>query len=72
MRDCSFAVTLPRFGETPLARSVYIGTENTYTVERYQQALERAMALREKAEVAYQACRDQGAARPGAAASRCR
>lgn len=54
VRDCSFAVTLPRFGETPLARSVYIGTENTYTVERYQEALERAVALREKAEVAYQ------------------
>lgn len=54
VRDCSFAVTLPRFGETPLARSVYIGTENTYTVERYQEALERAVALREKAEAAYQ------------------
>ena len=54
VRDCSFAVTLPRFGETPLARSVYIGTENTYTVERYQEALERAVALREKAETAYQ------------------
>jgi len=47
-------VTLPRFGDTPLARSVYIGTENTYTVERYQEALQRAVALREKAEAAYQ------------------
>ena len=54
VRDCSFAVTLPRFGETPLARSVYIGTENTYTIERYQEALERAVALREKAEAVYQ------------------
>ncbi len=54
VRDCSFAVTLPRFGDTPLARSVYIGTENTYTIERYQEALERAIALREKAEAAYQ------------------
>ena len=54
VRDCSFAVTLPRFGETPLARSVYIGTENTYTVERYQEALVRAVALRGKAETAYQ------------------
>ncbi len=54
VRDCSFAVTLPRFGETPLARSVYIGTENTYTVERYQEALVRAVALREKAEDVYQ------------------
>ncbi|RTL33844.1 MAG: hypothetical protein EKK53_27560 [Burkholderiales bacterium] len=54
VRDCSFAVTLPRFGDTPLARSVYIGTENTYTIERYQEALQRAIALREKAEAAYQ------------------
>jgi hypothetical protein len=54
VRDCSFAVTLPRFGDTPLARSVYIGTENTYTIERYQEALEKAVALREKAELAYQ------------------
>ena len=54
VRDCNFAVTLPRFGETPLARSVYIGTENTYTAERYAEALERAIKLREKAEAAYQ------------------
>lgn len=54
VRDCSFAVTLPRFGETPQARSVYIGTENTYTPERYQEALLQAIALREKAETAYQ------------------
>lgn len=54
VRDCSFAVTLPRFGSTPLARSVYIGTENTYTPERYHEALQRAVALREKAEAAYQ------------------
>lgn len=54
VRDCSFAVTLPRFGEAPLARSVYIGTENTYTIERYTEALQRAVVLREKAELAYQ------------------
>ncbi|PZR19391.1 MAG: hypothetical protein DI538_31195 [Azospira oryzae] len=47
-------MTLPRFGDTPLARSVYIGTENTYTPERYQEALERAIKLREKAETTYQ------------------
>lgn len=54
VRDCSFAVTLPRFGEAPLARSVYIGTENTYTPERYALALARAIKLREKAEASYQ------------------
>jgi hypothetical protein len=54
VRDCSFAVTLPRFGKTPLARSVYIGTENTYSIERYQEALGRAIELRTQAEESYQ------------------
>lgn len=54
VRDCSFAVTLPRFGEAPLARSVYIGTENTYTPERYVESLARAVKLRELAEASYQ------------------
>ncbi len=53
VRDCSFAVLLPRFGQAPLRRSVYIGTENTYTVAKYQAALERAVALRQRAEEAY-------------------
>ncbi|MBV8604463.1 MAG: hypothetical protein JO224_07240 [Pelomonas sp.] len=53
VRDCSFAVSLPRFGERPAGRSVYIGTENTYTPARYAEALARAVALREKAEAAY-------------------
>jgi len=54
VRDCSFAVSLPRFGGAPRGRSVYIGTENTYTVEKYQAALAKAVALREEAEEAYQ------------------
>jgi hypothetical protein len=53
VRDCSLAVLLPRFGETPLRRSVYIGTENTYSDEKYREALERAIALRQRAEEAY-------------------
>jgi hypothetical protein len=54
VRDCSFAVSLPNFGGTPRGRSVYIGTENTYTIEKYQAALAKAVELREKAEAAYQ------------------
>ena len=50
VRDCSFAVSLPTFGATPRGRSVYIGTENTYTVEKYQIALAKAIELREQAE----------------------
>jgi hypothetical protein len=54
VRDCSLSVSLPRFGDSPLRRSVYIGTENTYNVERYKAALERAIEMRRNAEAAYQ------------------
>jgi hypothetical protein len=53
VRDCSLAVLIPRFGKTPQRRSIYIGTENTYTPERYQAALQRAIEMRTAAEEAY-------------------
>lgn len=52
-RDCSFSVLLPRFGAPAQRRSVYIAAESTYTIERYQEALEKAIALRQEAEEAY-------------------
>lgn len=52
--DSSLSVSLPRFGQTPLRRSVFIGTQNTYTPERYLAALAKAVVLREQAEAAYQ------------------
>lgn len=54
VRDCSFAVLLPRFGQTPLRRSIYIGTEHTYTKARYREALDRAVEMRAAAEEVYQ------------------
>lgn len=54
LRESHFSVSLPRHGQTAQRRTVYIGTENTYTVERYWAALERAIELRRKAERAYQ------------------
>lgn len=54
VRSCSLSVLLPRFGQAPRCSSVYIGTENTYTVERYLAALEKAVALRREAELAYE------------------
>jgi hypothetical protein len=54
-RDASFGVTLPRFGMKPTTRSVYIATENTYTLARYKAALAKAIELRKAAERAYQA-----------------
>jgi hypothetical protein len=53
-RDASFGVTLPRFGMKPTTRSVYIATENTYTLSRYKTALAKAIELRRAAERAYQ------------------
>ncbi len=52
-RDCSLMVLIPRFGDKPRRRTIYIGTENTYTIERYQAALERAIEMRKEAEEAY-------------------
>jgi hypothetical protein len=53
-RDCSLMVLIPRFGEKPRRRTIYIGTENTYTLERYHAALERAIEMRKAAEEAYE------------------
>ena len=53
--EANLAVSLPRFGQTALRRSVYIANENTYTIERFQEALEKAVAMRDKAAKAYQA-----------------
>jgi hypothetical protein len=55
VRSCSLSVLLPRYGQPPRCSSVYIGTENTYTVERYQAAVEKAVAMRQAAEAVYEA-----------------
>jgi len=52
-RDASLAVLLPRFGQTPVRRSVYIGTERTSTKAKFKAALERAKAMRAQAEESY-------------------
>ena len=54
VRSCSFSVLLPRHGQAPRCSSVYIGTENTYSVERYHAALEKAIAMRQEAEQIYE------------------
>ncbi len=54
VRECNLSVSIPRFGEKPARRSVYIGNENTYTLERYNAAVTRAIEMREKAVRAYQ------------------
>jgi hypothetical protein len=54
IRDCSLSISIPVYGEKAKRRSVYIGTEKTYTPERFEAALQRAMVMRSKAEEAYQ------------------
>ena len=54
VRECNLSVSLPRFGAVPRRSTIYIGNENTYTVQRYRQALARAIKLREEAERVYQ------------------
>ena len=54
VRDCSFSVSVPLYGAKPRRRSVYIATENTFTQERYQAALTRALEMRKAAEVKYE------------------
>ncbi|MCE2914439.1 MAG: hypothetical protein ACOVOT_02405 [Rubrivivax sp.] len=51
-RSASFSVLLPVYGKPSIIRSIYIGSESTYS-ERYQGALERAVELRADAEMAY-------------------
>ncbi len=52
-RYASLQVLLPQFGEKPRNKNVYIGSESTYTPERFKEALGRAVELRAKAEKTY-------------------
>lgn len=49
------SVLLPRFGQTPLVKSIYIGTERTYSDERFERALEKAIQMRAEVEQRYEA-----------------
>jgi hypothetical protein len=55
VRSASFSVLLPQYGSPPKVTSVYIGNENTYSVDRYNAALAKAIALRRRAELRYEA-----------------
>jgi hypothetical protein len=52
--ECHFSVNLPRFGGKPLRRSVYIANQNTYSPQRYTEALNAALEMRRLAEEQYQ------------------
>jgi hypothetical protein len=54
VRSAVLSVLIPRWGRTPQLRSVYIGTENTYTKTKYRAALAEAKALRAEAVAEYE------------------
>ena len=75
IRTASFAVLVPVFGGKAKRRSVYIGSEANYTIQRYEAALARAIEIRRDAERAYeeaatQAKRQEGRALLGKPAGR--
>jgi hypothetical protein len=41
-------VLIPRFGQNPSVKSIYIGTPNTYTKTRFRAALAKAIELRQQ------------------------
>ena len=53
-RSASLSVLVPQFGNVPRIRSVYIGSENTYTSTKFRQALKRAVEIRKEAEERYE------------------
>ena len=53
VKDASLSVLIPRYGDKPRRRTIYIGTENTYTLQKYEAALARAIEMRKAAEEAY-------------------
>lgn len=55
VRSAVLSVLLPRYGSTPQLKSVYIGTENTYTLSKYRAALVQAKSLRAEAVADYEA-----------------
>ena len=64
--EANLSVSLPRFGAVPRRGTIYIGNENTYTLQRFNDALARAIDMRGAAERQYQ--RDATAAKRKTAA----
>lgn len=49
IHECRLLVILPRFGKPSQRSSVYISTTNTYTADKFNKALQKAIAKREEA-----------------------
>lgn len=53
-RTAELSVVLPQFGRRPRIKSIYIASENTYSLDKFRIAVARGQALREEAAQAYQ------------------
>lgn len=53
VRYACLSVLLPRFGDKPVIKAIYIGNERTYTAQRYREAVARAIEMRQAAEAEY-------------------
>lgn len=58
-RSAILSVLIPRFGKEPRMKSIYIGTENTYTEKRYRAAVGRAIEIRAEVLQVYEASATQ-------------
>jgi hypothetical protein len=54
VKNVVLAVLLPRFGQTPRLRSIYLGSAQTTTKKRFNEALKEAKALRAEALAIYE------------------
>lgn len=52
--EYNFGVSIPRFGDKPTTKNIYIGTENTINEQKYDAALAKAIEVRNKAAAAFQ------------------
>lgn len=48
------SVLLPQFGSSPKIKNIYIGSENTYSIDKYQAALAKSLELRAQATEQYE------------------
>jgi hypothetical protein len=53
IHESRLSVLLPRFGQAAKRASVYISTEKSYTEAKFERALQKAIAMREEASIAY-------------------
>ena len=55
VRSAVLSVLLPRYGQEARIKSIYIGTERTYTDRRFEEALAKAIELRAEVVKKYEA-----------------